>query len=149
MNAAPSTFSASTQRAWPRPLRIIVADDDPDTVLTLTMLLEDEGHAVQGVGKGDEVMRHVRRMRPHAVILDLGMPGQSGFAVAQDIRDAYKGRNQPLLIAITGQYKKPADRILSQLVGFDHHILKPYDAEELMDLLRPLTRPPPSHDPES
>jgi CheY-like chemotaxis protein len=119
-------------------LRIVVADDDPDTVLTLSMLLEDEGHVVQGVEKGDEVMRLVRRMEPDAVILDIAMPGQSGFAVAQDIRAAYYGQKKPLLIAITGQYKKPADRMLSQLVGFDHHLIKPYDSKELIGLLESL-----------
>ena len=133
-----STASTDAHRARPRPLRIVVADDDADTVLTLTMLLEDEGHVVQGVEKGDEVMRLVRRMGPDAVILDIAMPGQSGFAVAQDIRAAYYGARKPLLIAITGHYKKPTDRMLSQLVGFDHHLVKPYDSEELIGLLGPL-----------
>lgn len=137
-----STSGADVQRARLRPLRIVVADDDPDAVLTLTMLLEDEGHVVQGVEKGDEVMRLVRRMGPDAVILDIAMPGQSGFAVAQDIRAAYYGMRKPLLIAVTGQYKKPADRMLSQLVGFDHHLVKPYDSQELIALLSPLRRAP-------
>jgi len=140
MNAGTTTSSAGAQRTRQRPLRIVVADDDPDTVLTLTMLLEDEGHVVQGVENGDEVMRLVRRMRPDAVILDIGMPGQSGYAVAQDIRAAYYGMRKPLLIAITGLYKKPADRMLSQMVGFDHHLLKPYDAKDITDLLQPLAR---------
>jgi CheY-like chemotaxis protein len=134
-----SAAHADAHRARPRPLRIVVADDDPDTVLTLTMLLEDEGHVVQGVEKGDEVMQLVRRMGPDAVILDIAMPGQSGFAVAQDIRAAYYGARKPLLIAITGHYKKPTDRMLSQLVGFDHHLVKPYDSQELIDLLGPLS----------
>lgn len=140
MNPGTTTSGAGAQRMRQRPLRIVVADDDPDTVLTLTMLLEDEGHVVEGVENGDEVMRLVRRMRPDAVILDIGMPGQSGYAVAQDIRAAYYGMRKPLLIAITGLYKKPADRMLSQMVGFDHHLLKPCDPKDITDLLQPLTR---------
>jgi len=137
-----SVTGTEAHRARHCRLRIVVADDDPDTVLTLTMLLEDEGHVVQGAEKGDEVMRLVRRTGPDAVILDIAMPGQSGFAVAQDIRAAYYGTRKPLLIAITGQYKKPADRMLSQLVGFDHHLTKPYDTTELLALLAEAQRRP-------
>ena len=135
MNSNISTASATAHRAARRPLRIVVADDDSDFVMTLITLLEDEGHVVQGVEKGDEVMRLVRRMNPQVVILDIAMPGQSGFAIAQDIRAAYYDSKKPLLIAISGHYKKPADRMLSQLVGFDHHLVKPCNPDDLIALL--------------
>jgi CheY-like chemotaxis protein len=133
---------ASLAEAPPRALRVVVADDDRDTVLTLMMLLREEGHTVQGVSTGDAVMPLVRKMQPDAVILDIGMPGQSGFAVAQDIHKNFRGARKPLLIAITGQYTRPADQMLSKMVGFNHHLLKPYSTEALLDLLRPLSLPP-------
>ena len=125
-----------------RPLVIVIADDDRDTVLTLITLLRDEGHTVHGVYKGDDVMPIVRKVRPDAVILDISMPGQSGFSVAQDIRANYYGVRKPLLIAVTGLYKGASDRLLSEMVSFDHHLAKPYDPLALIGLLNPLTLPP-------
>jgi DNA-binding response OmpR family regulator len=124
-----------------RRLRIVVADDDRDAVHTLATLLRDEGHDVHGVDKGDEVMRVVRLLRPDVVILDIAMPGQSGYAVAHEIAAAYYGVRKPLLIAVTGQYKRPADAMLSRMVGFDHHLLKPYDPQHLFALIQPLALP--------
>lgn len=135
--------STQKKQAPQRSLRIVVADDDKDTVVSLKLLLEDEGHTVRGVYFATEVLRHVRAMRPDAVILDIGMPGQSGYSLAQDIRNAYYGMRKPLLIAITGLYKRPTDRMLARLSGFDHHLVKPYETQALLELLTPLTAPSP------
>ena len=102
----------------------------------LKTLLESEGHVVEGVHSGDAVMPLVRKTHPDVVILDIAMPGQSGFAVARELGAAdYPGR-KPMVIAISGRYVSPADRILSELVGFDHHLIKPYEPQELLDLLK-------------
>ena len=126
----------------PRRLQLVAADDDRDTLLTLAMILRDEGHIVHAAHRSDAVMPLVQCARPDAVILDIAMPGQSGYALAQDIQAAYYAARKPLLIAVTGEYKRPSDRLLSQLVGFDHYLLKPYAPAELIELLAPLTFPP-------
>jgi len=120
------------------PLRVVVADDERDTVLTLMTLLEEEGYQVRGLFGGAEVSRAVRDFQPDAVLLDLSMPGKSGFQIAQEIRNS-PGGELPLLIAISGRYKQGADRILSELAGFDHHVAKPYDLNALLRLLKPLS----------
>ena len=124
----------------PRSLRIIVADDDRDTVVTLMMLLRDEGHEVRGVHSGRYVMGAVIDFDPDAVVLDINMPGLSGWEVARTIRDR-RGKKRPMLIGISGEYKQGADRILSAIIGFDHYLVKPYDPKALLALLAPLTLP--------
>jgi two-component system CheB/CheR fusion protein len=119
----------------PRALRVIVVDDEPDTVSTLTLLLSDEGHDVVGLHRGAEVLGAVEEFDPDAVLLDIAMPDMSGYEIAKEIRRKY-GEVRPLLIAISGRYKKASDKLLAEIVGFNHHLSKPYDPNELLNLLR-------------
>ena len=94
-----------------------------------------EGHDVVGVQSGATVLSVVDNFDPDVVLLDIAMPGMSGFEIAKEIRRKY-GEVRPLLIAITGLYKKASDRMLAEIVGFNHHLVKPYDPNELLALLR-------------
>jgi DNA-binding response OmpR family regulator len=116
-------------------LRIIVADDDRDTVDTLAAILRAEGHTVYGVHNGREVLPAVRMMRPDAIILDIAVPGMSGFAVAQQVRHAFVDVRRPLMIAISGMWKDSSDKLIAQQVGFDHYLEKPCAPEELLRIL--------------
>lgn len=118
----------------PRSLRVLVADDNHDTVLTLTMLLREEGHEVEGVYSAADVILAVRRMRPDVIILDIEMPLMSGYAVAREIRTIF-GERSPMLIAISGKWTMPSDRRLAEELGFDHHLAKPADPKTLFGLL--------------
>jgi DNA-binding response OmpR family regulator len=118
-------------------LRIVVADDDRDTANTFALLLKDEGHDVHTVLRGDEVLELCRLIRPDAVILDVNMPGMSGYAIARELHDRH-GTLAPLLIAISGAWTKSSDRSLGRSVGFDHYLLKPCDPRELIPLLESL-----------
>lgn len=118
----------------PRSLRVLVAEDDRDTVTALTLLLRDEGHDVRSVQSGRQVMGAVLDFDPDVVILDIRLPELSGWEVARTIRNR-RGRSQPVLIGISGQYKQGADKILAEIIGFDHYLVKPYDPNELVALL--------------
>jgi CheY-like chemotaxis protein len=120
------------------PLRILVADDNRDTVLTLMVLLRAEGHEVRGAYTGTDVMRIARLNRFDAIILDIEMPEMSGYAIAQELRTHYYGTRAPLLVAISGKWNKPSEKLLAQVVGFDHHLEKPCDPNALLRLLKPL-----------
>ncbi len=124
----------------PRQLRILVADDDRDSVLTLMMLLRDEGHEVRGVYNGQQTLKAVLDFEPHAVLLDIALPDLSGWEVARRIRARETGQ-RPMLIGLSGEYKQGADRILSEIIGFDHYVLKPYRVQELLELIAPLALP--------
>ena len=113
-------------------MRIVVADDDRDAVITLATILQDEGHEVREVYRGSEVLRMVRQFDPDVALVDIGMPGMTGYDVAREIRQLFGRR--PTLIAVTG-WKKTSDKILAQIAGFDHHLAKPFEAEALLALL--------------
>jgi CheY-like chemotaxis protein len=124
-------------QAFRRPLRIIVADDEKDTVVTLEAILVDEGHSVLGVYKGPEAIAQARRQKPDALILDIDMPGVSGYSVAREVRALFDPR-PPLLIAISGKWVGQTDRMLADLAGFNHFVQKPCDPQVLLKLLEPL-----------
>lgn len=134
--------SESAPSGAARKLRILIVDDERDTVLTLTTLLRDEGHDVQGLYRAKEVLAAVKEFDPEVVLLDIALPDGSGYALAEDIRRRGKGK-RPLLIALTGIYKRPPHDHLSRVVGCDHFLTKPFDFAELLKLIAPLTRPRP------
>ena len=121
-----------------RVLRILVADDERDQAMTLALLLADEGHEVREVYRGSEVLRAVRDFDPDVALIDIGMPGMTGYDAAREIRQVLSG-TRPLLIAVTG-WKQSSDRILAKLAGFDHHLAKPFDPQTLLALIKPLSR---------
>lgn len=127
---------ASKPRKPARSLRLLVADDDRDTVLMLSTVLQDEGHQVLEVCRGDAVLQLVRRYRPDAVLLDIGMPGLTGFEIARQLRDEL-GRECPMLIAVTA-WAQASAKELGRLVGFNHYLVKPFETEDLLSLLDPL-----------
>ena len=127
--------AAMTNHPLPRPLRILVVDDERDTVMTLTAILSDEGHDVVGVHSGAEVMPAMEEFDPDAVLLDIAMPEMSGYEVAKEIRRRY-GEIKPLLIAISGRYKQASDRVLAEIVGFNEFLTKPYETRDLLELLK-------------
>ncbi len=118
-------------------LRILVADDDRDTANMLAMVLRDEGHQVQVTLRGDDALEICRLFRPDVLIADVNMPGTSGYALAHEVRKRY-AQLAPLLIAISGAWTNTTDRVLGEAVGFDHYLLKPCDANEIIRLIEPL-----------
>jgi two-component system OmpR family response regulator len=126
-----------TERAPPsRALRILIVDDDRDAVITLSALLQEDGHEVIEAYSGGGVLSLVRSREPDAVLLDIGMPGATGFEVARELR-LRLGRSSPALIAITA-WTQPAAREMGRLAGFNHYLTKPYSAQELRALLASL-----------
>jgi len=121
----------------PRALRVLVVDDSRDAVLSAMMLLEDEGHEVRALYSGRDVVKVVQEFNPDAVLLDIALPGVSGWEVARELREKLGRRH--LLVGISGEYKHSVDRILSEAIGFDHYLVKPYDPNELLALLAPLS----------
>lgn len=109
------------------PYRILVADDNVDSADTTTMLLQMSGHEVRTVYGGLQAVEVARTFRPALAILDLNMPVMDGWATANALR-LTQGRIA--LIALTA-LSQPADFKRSLVAGFDHHLVKPFDAERL------------------
>ncbi len=119
-----------------QPLRVLIADDDRDSVATLGALLELEGYEVRAVHGGQEALDAARQFKPHVVLLDIGMPKVTGYEAARRLRQRY-GDDCPMLVAVTA-WKQASDKILASLAGFDHHVAKPYEPSELLRLLATL-----------
>jgi DNA-binding response OmpR family regulator len=122
-----------------RALRIIVADDERDTVVTLSAILADEGHTVVQSFSAVQALRHVAEQPADVLIVDISMPGVSGYEVAREVRRMY-GDQGPTLIAISGQWTGQTDRMLANLAGFDYFLEKPCEPKVLIGLLAPLKR---------
>jgi len=113
--------------------RIMVVDDNRDAADMLAAMLGLAGHAVVTTYNGLEVMAQASLFRPEIILLDLGLPGLSGYEVAQALRGSAEfGR--VTLIALTG-YGQEEDRRQSRAHGFDHHLVKPVDFESLNRLI--------------
>ncbi len=125
-----------------RNLRLIICDDERDTVATLCEILRDEGDQVREAHAGAQAIREVRTAPPDAVIVDINMPGISGYEVAREVRRLY-GEFAPVMIAISGKWTGQTDRMLSKMAGFEYFLEKPCDPQVLLGLLAPLRRQPP------
>ena len=131
----------NTQRAPQGPLRIVVVEDNRDDVLILTALLRAEGHHTKACYKGSEALDCIKEFDADVVVLDIGLPGgTSGWEVARQIRAHIPGM-RPMIIGVTGQYTKGADKILSEMNGFDYYLLKPADPKVLFALLAQARHP--------
>lgn len=115
-------------------MRVLIVDDERDTVATLTQLLADEGYKVRGVYKGRDALDAMRDFDPRIVVLDLALPDISGWEVARRIRARY-GEDRHTLISISGRYKQSSDKVLGRLSGFTHQLDKPCDPQALLTLL--------------
>ena len=132
-NRSGSAASSESMRASPG-YRVLVADDNRDAADSLAMLLQIAGYEVHLAHSGDEAIRLAQRERPSALILDIGMPDTSGYEVAQSLRQQEWAR-QALFIAVTG-WGQIEDKHRAHEAGFDHHLTKPVDAQELETLLK-------------
>jgi DNA-binding response OmpR family regulator len=115
-------------------LRIVIADDDPDTVLTLATILQHEGHQVYGFSTGREALAAARMYRADVMIVDIQMPDMTGYDIARRVREHLA--TPPVLIAISGRWKGETDMLLSVVVGFDHYFAKPCDPAQLVACLK-------------
>jgi CheY-like chemotaxis protein len=121
-------------------LRILIVEDFADCARTTATLLRHLGHSVQIAGNGPAAPDACRSDRPDAVLLDLGLPGMSGYDFASSLR-AELGAATPPLIALTG-YGQTSDRQRSADVGIDIHLVKPVDFNELKTVLEGLPKTP-------
>lgn len=114
--------------------RILIADDNRDSAETLAALLRMEGHEVTSVHDGPVALSTFSEIKPDVALLDIGMPGLTGYEVARKMRQCSSG-TALTLIAITG-WGQDIDKERAYAAGFDHHLTKPVDPQRLADLLR-------------
>ena len=115
------------------PLRILIVDDNVDTVLSFSMLLKESGHIVQTAHDGPTAVQMAIEYIPDVVLLDIGLPGLNGYEVAKQIRKQPTLKNV-VLVALTG-YGQESDRQASKEAGFNHHLIKPARLEQVRRII--------------
>src|SRR5689334_15481728 len=111
-------------------MRVLIADDNRDAVMTLGILLRSEGHEVWVTQAGREVPQAVREFKPGLVLLDITMPDRSGYELAEELYREY-GAECPVLVALSG-HSDPAVKTRAEISGFHHFIPKPYEPARLL-----------------
>jgi CheY-like chemotaxis protein len=113
--------------------RILVVDDNQDSALLLSEVLEDHGHQVRTANDGPTALQVAKEFLPTLAILDSGLPVMDGYELAHRLR-LEPAHAALRLIALTG-YGQPSDRERSRQAGFVHHLAKPVSADLLTTLV--------------
>ena len=114
--------------------RVLVVDDNPDVIESMSMLLEIMNIDVRTASNGTEAIDVAETYRPDVILMDIGMPGMNGLECARMMRQKDWGKAASL-IAVTG-WGQEADIQRSREAGFDSHLVKPMDPDALMALLQ-------------
>jgi CheY-like chemotaxis protein/anti-sigma regulatory factor (Ser/Thr protein kinase) len=132
----PEFVSGSTASA-PRPLKVLVVDDNEDVAHTLGLMLEEIGHEYHLVHDGRMALEEAQAFGPDVVLLDIGLPGMDGYEVCRAFRDA--GLIHLPIIAQTG-WGQDEDKQKSVAAGFNYHLTKPVPLDELERTLTSVAR---------
>ncbi|MDB5731437.1 MAG: hypothetical protein JWQ03_1332 [Variovorax sp.] len=134
--AAPDAPDAALQGAS---RRVLVVDDNKDAVHGMASLLQIIGHETRIAHDGLEAVAQAATFRPDVVIMDVGMPRLNGYEAARRIRQQTWGQDMTL-VALTG-WGTVQDRRRSREAGFDHHLVKPSDLQDIQRILASPMRP--------
>ena len=124
--------------------RVLVVDDNIDSAMMLASILRHAGYSVQCAYTGPEGLKVAVEWRPDIVLMDIGLPGMDGYEVARRVRrdpGLSAAKQKVRLIALTG-YGRDTDILLSREAGFDAHMIKPVDLNDLEKLLAAPNSPP-------
>ena len=117
----------------PLPRRILLVDDNVDYVATMATLLSAMGHDVRTAHEGSTAQHIARNFMPEFAFLDIGMPGLNGYDLARLLRQFPETRHC-VLVAVTG-WGQDKDRDLSRNAGFNHHLVKPVELAQILEII--------------
>lgn len=116
--------------------RILLVEDEANILEAISFILSRDGWDVQGHGKGETAIDEVDRVDPDLLVLDVMLPGRSGFEILKDLRAAPRTRGLPvLMLTAKGQSR---DRDQAMALGADAFLTKPFSNDELLDAVRAL-----------
>jgi len=116
--------------------KILIADDEPNIVVSLEYLLRREAYEVTVARDGLEAIEAIRRERPQLVLLDVMMPGKTGFEVCQEVR-ADEQLKDTLILMLTARGRE-TDVAKGLALGADGYMTKPFSTKELVQRVREL-----------
>jgi DNA-binding response OmpR family regulator len=113
--------------------RVLIVDDHADAAKLLARLLEVSGFEAREANSGADGLRQFAEFKPHAVLLDLGMPEMSGFEVCRQIRQV-PGASSVLIVIVSG-YLQDEDKVKAMDAGANYYFVKPADPAKLLALI--------------
>lgn len=116
--------------------RVLMVEDEPSLVLTLSDRLESEGYEVVAVGSGERALEAVREQTFDLILLDIMLPGRDGFEVCRELR---KGGFELPILMLTAR-TEVVDRVVGLKLGADDYLTKPFEMAELIARIEALLR---------
>jgi DNA-binding NarL/FixJ family response regulator len=113
---------------------VLIVDDDENYRAFVSSVLARVGYEPSEAASGEEALLAVREQRPSCVLLDVLLPGVTGYAVCRELRDRH-GEALPIIF-VTGERTEAGDRVAGLLLGADDYIVKPFDPDELLARVR-------------
>ena len=117
------------------PHKVLIVDDEPNIVTSLTFLMKKSGFETSVARDGDEALSEVERFGPDLVLLDVMMPNRNGFEVCQKLRAAGHTELKIILLTAKGRETEVAKGLA---IGADSYVTKPFSTRELVDLVNQL-----------
>ncbi len=115
--------------------KILVVDDEPFILRTLTFVLKKEGYDVATAVDGEEALAQIRALEPVLVFIDAMMPKKDGYQVCQEVREDPTITHQPYIIMLTARGQE-ADREKANRVGVDEFMTKPFSPSKVLTRVR-------------
>jgi DNA-binding NarL/FixJ family response regulator len=114
--------------------KVLIVDDDASYRAFVSAILTRVGYQTSEASSGEAALTAVRGERPSCVILDVLLPGVTGYEVCRELRDEH-GDALPIIF-VTGERTEPGDRVAGLLLGADDYVVKPFDPDELLARVR-------------
>jgi CheY-like chemotaxis protein len=134
----PRTTQTSTASTTPAQAgttcKVLIIEDNADSRRMLERILKLDGYEVHTAENGDQGLQEILRLRPRFALVDIGLPGLDGYQVARKVRETLSP-DEVFLIALTG-YGRPKDRQAVKEAGFDEHLIKPLNPDELARVMQ-------------
>ena len=123
------------------PKKILIVDDEPSIVAPLQFLMERSGYQVTVAGSGEEALEAIDRVHPDLVLLDVMLPGLSGFDVCRMIRE--RGDLADVRVILVTALGRKVNMAKGMALGADDYIVKPFANKELIAKVKKLLEAPP------
>ena len=120
----------------PMKIKVLIVEDDPHILLGLEEVLKSDGFDVAVCNRGDQAIEAVKKQRPTLIVLDVMLPGLSGYDICKELR-ARKVATPILMLTAKGQ---EIDKVLGLELGADDYVTKPFGVRELLARIHALLR---------
>lgn len=119
--------------------RVLIADDEPNIVISLEFLMQQCGYEIRTVTNGDDALKAVTEFRPHLMLLDVMMPMRNGYEVCQTVRDN-PGLKKVKIVMLTAKGRE-LEVAKGLAIGADAYVTKPFATKELLETVKRLLGP--------